>query len=279
MMYHITYLSDGLKVKGYLSLPYGFGLPISELQSSLSQFYGSSDLPIRQISRNIHPEEQDIRQRKWPVLIYCRGGIGRVGSVKTDWLEQFSNHGHIIFAPSYRGNEGGEGRDEFGGQDQEDVFSAYRFLESLPFVDSDRISVMGFSRGSINAAHTAVQMRNVCKTIFWGGVSDLAKTYEERIDLRRMLKRVIGGSPAKKPEAYEARSPIYMAERIQSPVLIMHGTQDIQVDFSHGLNMYNKLKKLGTNTEFHRYEGYGHHMPPDIHKLAIERMFKWINNN
>ena len=32
--------------------------------------------------------------------------------------------------------------------------------------------------------------------ILWSGVSDLAQTYEERIDLRRMMKRVIGGTPS-----------------------------------------------------------------------------------
>lgn len=276
MIFHITYLSDGLKVKGYLSLPHGYDLPTSELESFIAQSYGSMKLPVTGLSSSYPLAHKDLRSQQWPVLIYCRGGIGKVGRVKTDWLEQFSNYGHIIFAPTYRGNEGGDGRDEFGGSDQEDVLAAYRLLEGLPFVDENRISVMGFSRGSINATHTATHIPKVHKLIHWGGVSDLAQTYEERVDLRKMLKRVVGGSPNKLPESYQLRSPILMTDKIQCPVLIMHGTQDTQVDFSHGLNMYNKLVQAGVSTEFHPYDGYDHHLPLDTHLVAIERMFQWI---
>ncbi|WP_308420398.1 alpha/beta hydrolase family protein [Paenibacillus segetis] len=250
---------------------------MSDLQTWIESHYSSTELPITQIASSIKPNKQDIRVQKWPVLIYCRGGIGRVGSVKTHWLEQFANYGHIIFAPSYRGTEGGEGRDEFGGQDQEDVLAGYRLLTSLPFVDANRISVMGFSRGSINATLTVVNQPQVNSCIFWSGVSDLAQTYDERIDLRKMLKRVIGGSPMKTPDSYVARSPIAMAEQIHCPVLVIHGTGDNQVNFSHGLQMRNKLQELGADVTFHPYEGLGHHFPTDIHNRAIERMYSWIN--
>ena len=80
------------------------------------------------------------------------------GGVNTVWLEQFVHKGYIVFAPSYRGNEGGEGRDEYGGKDVEDVHAAYRLVQRLPFVDPTRISLMGFSRGAINAVHTATDL-------------------------------------------------------------------------------------------------------------------------
>ncbi|OAB39771.1 alpha/beta hydrolase family protein [Paenibacillus glacialis] len=277
MISHITYISDGLKVKGYLSLPHGYDLPTTELESLINQSYDTTELPVTKLASSLQPTHQDLRTVQWPVLIYCRGGIGKVGRVKTDWIEQFSNFGHIIFAPTYRGNEGGEGRDEFGGSDQEDVLSAYRLLENLPFVDKKRISVMGFSRGSINATHTAATIPNVHRLICWSGVSDLAQTYEERIDLRKMLKRVIGGTPTRTPESYQVRSPLHMVEQLHCPVLIMHGTKDTQVDFSHGLHMYNKLIEVGVPAEFHKYEDCDHHLPLDTHLLAIDRMFQWIS--
>ncbi|HEY2492674.1 MAG TPA: prolyl oligopeptidase family serine peptidase [Paenibacillus sp.] len=250
---------------------------MSDLQTCIESFYPSVELPVTQIASSIDPDKQDIQKHKWPVLMYCRGGIGRVGSVKTQWLEQFANHGHIIFAPSYRGTEGGEGRDEFGGQDKEDVLSAYRLISSFPFVDPDQISVMGFSRGAINATQTVTDIAQVKTCILWSGVSDLAQTYEERIDLRKMLKRVIGGSPMKVPDSYRARSPIAIAEQIRCPVLVIHGTQDTQVDYSQGLQMANKLQEIGANVTLHKYEGLGHHFPLAVHKVAIERMFDWIN--
>ncbi|MBW5446356.1 prolyl oligopeptidase family serine peptidase [Cohnella sp. CFH 77786] len=275
-MYHLTYLSDGLKVKGYLAFPYGFGLPSAELGDWLLRYHGREDLAVNAVASPLSPSIKDIRTSRWPVLLYCRGGIGHVGRVQTHWLEKFSGHGHIVFAPAYRGSESGEGRDEFGGRDREDVLAAYRLLQSLPFADPERFSFMGFSRGSINAVLAAIRTEKPHKLVLWGGVSDLAQTYEERIDLRRMLKRVIGGSPAAMPEAYRERSPLCLADRIRSPVLLIHGTEDAQVPFSHALRMYDKLRQAGATPEFHRYEGYGHHLPSLVHDAAIGRMFDWL---
>lgn len=275
-MYHLTYVSDGLRVKGYICLPHGWRLPVSAVQEWLQHHYRMKDLEVTELACPTHVTCTEVPEGKWPVLIYCRGGIGRVGQVKTTWLEDFSIHGHIIFAPSYRGTEGGEGRDQFGGSDIEDVCSAYQFLAGLPFVDERRISVMGFSRGSINATAAAVRMKQMYKLVLWGGVSDLAQTYEERIDLRRMLKRVIGGSTGKIPEAYDMRSPVTYVYDIHCPVLIMHGTEDVQVDYSHGLSMFRRLQEAGKDVTFHTFHGYGHHLPPAVHALAIQNMFAWL---
>lgn len=276
MIYHVTYISDQYKVKGYLSLPNAYDLPAAALQDLLHRCYGDVALPIQPISSSIQQGRQDIRSVRLPGLIYCRGGIGKVGRVQTHWIEQFADCGAVVFAPSYRGNEGGEGSDQFGGADREDVFSAYRFMQSLPFVQTDRISVMGFSRGAINATQTSIACKDVHKLILWGGVSDVAQTYEERVDLRRMLKRVLGGTPAKKPEAYRERSPLFLADRITCPVLIIHGTEDQQVDYNHGRNMYNRLIALQATVDMHSYEGFGHHLPASLHQTAVKRMFDWM---
>lgn len=209
----MTYSSDTLRVKAYLFLPRGCSLPhITTYESSYPRSVSSafpdftstlnslhlqplaSDYPAANIPDIAHPQEQ------WPALIYCRGGLGSYGGVNTVWLEQFVQQGYIVFAPSYRGNEGGEGRDEYGGKDAEDVHAAYRLIQRLPFVDPKRISLMGFSRGAINAVHTATAYNDgpdkVHKLVLWSGVSDVERTYHERTDLRRTLKRVLGGSPA-----------------------------------------------------------------------------------
>ncbi|KHF34432.1 hypothetical protein CM49_03401 [Paenibacillus sp. P1XP2] len=151
MMIHMTYRSGEYKVKGYLSLPYGYEIEPETLEAHIRKIYGGKRLPMTVIANNAKRERLDIHERKWPVLVYCRGGIGRVGQVKTEWLERFSQSGFIVFAPVYRGTQGGEGRDEFGGADLEDVPAACRLLAGLPFVDPKRIAAMGFSRGSVNA--------------------------------------------------------------------------------------------------------------------------------
>ncbi|RXJ02013.1 S9 family peptidase [Anaerobacillus alkaliphilus] len=273
MIFKITYIAEDLQVKAYL----GFPNNINITSANLKDFIPNIDVDAEVVS-SIIPKVYEVENIQLPAFIYCRGGIGHFGRVKPSWVEAFANQGYVVLAPCYRGHEGGEGRDEFGGADEEDVHAAFRLLQSLPFVQSEKISIMGFSRGSINATKTAIKFPTTHKLILWGGVSSLIQTYEERVDLRRMLKRVIG-NPNKVPEAYYKRSPIKQVHNITCPVLIMHGSVDHQVDVSHGVNLYRELKSQSKKTTLHLFENYGHHLPLTFHQDAIENMFEWIKND
>ena len=63
-----------------------------------------------------------------------------------------------------------------------------------------KVHIFGFSRGGVMALLTAIQYPEAASIVTWGGVSDMILTYEERKDLRRMMKRVIGGHLLKVPE-------------------------------------------------------------------------------
>ncbi|WP_198850878.1 S9 family peptidase [Alicyclobacillus sp. SO9] len=234
---------------------------------------GSSRQPDSDASVPLHLAEPN---QPRGAFIYCRGGINRVGKVRTWWIEQFLRHGDFVFAPCYRGSEGSEGRDLFGGDDVEDVTSMLTILSRFPLVHPAKISVMGFSRGSVNATQAAVQFPSLRALVLWGGVSDLAQTYADRVDLRRMLRRVVGGTPRRVPEAFAARSPIELAADLTCPVLIIHGTDDVQVGVWHGKNMAEKLRALNKPVSFHQYNGQGHHLHPLVFEAIVDRMFDWI---
>ena len=70
-----------------------------------------------------------------------------------------------------------------------------------------RIHLFAFSRGGIMALWTAILRNDITSTVTWSGVSDVILTYEERKDMRRMMKRVIGGNPNNAPELIEERQP------------------------------------------------------------------------
>ncbi len=291
ILYHVTYSSDSYRVKAYLGLPDGCSLSSFSVPTEVDNLPPSPTLsstlqPVKLTAlasrySRAHSNQLHIDQNTlWPVLIYCRGGLGNYGGVNTSWIEQFVNYGYIVFAPAYRGNEGGEGRDEYGGSDLQDVVSAYQLVHGLPFADPSRISIMGFSRGAINAVHAAatynIQPHRVHKLVLWSGVADVAQTYMERTDLRRTLKRVLGNSPHRAPEAYTARSPLFKVSELRCPVLIMHGTEDTQVKYSHGTQMYNELKRSGADVTFHAYGGENHHFQGTVQQTAISHMFKWL---
>ncbi|MEP6713809.1 MAG: hypothetical protein ABJA37_15390, partial [Ferruginibacter sp.] len=85
----ITYLSDGLKISGYVAKP------------------------------------KDIN-KKYPCLIYCRGGnrdFGSLTSFEQFYIQRMAAWGYIVIASQYRGGPDSEGKDEFGGADINDVLN------------------------------------------------------------------------------------------------------------------------------------------------------------
>ncbi|MEJ8307148.1 alpha/beta hydrolase family protein [Saccharibacillus sacchari] len=277
MIYRFTYLSGGLRVAGYAALPPELSMNEKEFTRFLRREFNDEELSAEAVACLLPSAlSTETRTDRYPVLVYCRGGIGRVGRVRLDWLAEFASFGRIVVAPCYRGGESGVGHDEFGGADLEDSRVAMRLARAFPQADPERIAVLGFSRGSINATDAAIE-EQASQLVLWGGLSDLGRTYEERIDLRKMLKRVIKGSVYKIPEAYAERSPIHMAKRLSCPVLIMHGTEDAQVEYGHGKRMYEELQRLGKTTELMTLDGLGHHMPQPIRLEVLRDMFDWLD--
>ncbi|WP_068773960.1 S9 family peptidase [Paenibacillus sp. FJAT-26967] len=236
-LYIVTYAAQGLRVKGYLAVPEGQG-------------------PL-------------------PAVIYCRGGIRGVGMVRIRRVISMARRGHVVFAPFYRGNEGGEGREDFAGEDRYDVYHALLMLRKLPEVAPERIALIGFSRGAIMALLTARDCEDVGPVVVWGGVSDLHDTYEERVDLRRMLKRVVG-HPLKQADEYIRRSPSRWADRIDTPVLIVHGTADPMVLISHAHKLADALQRADKDYTQLFYEGLEHRFPREMDEKALDEVFQWI---
>jgi dipeptidyl aminopeptidase/acylaminoacyl peptidase len=238
LLYRLTYMSEGLKVKGYLAVP-------------------DKEAPS-------------------PGLIYCRGGIRKVGMVRKRRILSMAKRGYAVFAPFYRGNEGGEGREDFAGEDRFDVCHAITLVQSLPEVQPGPVPLIGFSRGAMMALLAAKQCDQAGPVVVWGGVSDLFDTYEQRVDLRRMLKRVVG-HPRKDREAYESRSPVYWLEQVQVPIMIVHGTADSQVDVSHARKLAQGLEQAGINYAMELYEGLDHRFPKEMDEKALDAVFTWIS--
>ena len=154
----------------------------------------------------------------------------------------------------------------------------YFYIKDIPLVVQERISLYGFSRGGIMALLAAIECEGFHSVVVWSGVVDLFLTYDERVDMRRMLKRVVG-HPEKQREAYLARSPIYRAADVRCPVLIIHGTNDQNVGVEHARRLAQALDTHRKPYELWLAEGTSHLFEsPEIGEYTC-RMFEWLDRS
>lgn len=239
-LYEVTYLSTKLRVKGLLAEPKEAG--------------------------------------EYEGFLYLRGGINNVGAVRPARITQFASEGFIVFAPYYRGNIGGEGYEDFCGEDRWDAIEGFHLLEEHPRVDSTRIHIFGFSRGGMMALWTGLTCPSAASLVTWGGVSDMVLTYEERIDLRRMMKRVIGGTPNRFPERYQSRTPLDHLNELTVPVLIIHGEHDGNVSIEHAYKLEQKLKGARKKVETWYFSEYTHFFPPAVNSRIVADLTRWMKS-
>lgn len=178
-------------------------------------------------------------------MIYNRGGNREFGKIKKKTLPDlafFSSKNYVVLASQYRGNDGGQGREQFGGKDVNDVLNLIPLAKSLPFTYPNKIVMLGFSRGGMMTYLAIKQGAEIKAAAVVGGITDLIQTYREREErMKKVIQELVGYSKKK----FKERSAYYWPERINVPVLILHGENDWRVKASQAKKLAKKLKGLG----------------------------------
>ncbi len=218
----------------------------------------------------------DYMEKSYPILIYNRGGNGNFGEVNPDQLCLYSHMGYIVFATQYRGNDGGTGKEDYGGDDVQDVISLIDIAEQLPFTNG-KLYMLGASRGGLQTYCTLKEeylagRDRISAAVIAFGVSDLEKLYYFRDQgMKDILSKYVGGSPEQVPEEYQKRSAVCWPELINTPLLISHGKTDERAPIEQAETMYDLLKKEGKEVEVMIYEeGHG------FTRESILYAFDWL---
>ena len=206
------------------------------------------------------------------IVVYLRGGKGQVGKDRAARLMQFADAHTLVIGPYYRGNNRCEGKDEFYHGDLNDVIQLIRLLHhQYPYAF---IHMVGFSRGGFQGLLT-FQDLPVNSYIIWGGVSDIFSMYEERVDLRGMLRRMVG-HPKKNKSAYQQRDAVRYIHKDSPPILIIHGGKDVQVGIHQAYDLEGKLKRKSVEYQTFYQLKEGHVPRPKAMKETLGKIHEWM---
>lgn len=208
-----TYLSDGLKVAGYIVIPTG--------------------------------------KEKLPCIIFNRGGHENKGHISDSGaalvLGRLASWGYIVVASQYRGNQGGSGQEEYGGADVMDVVNLIKVLDSVPRADTSRIGMYGVSRGGMMTYLALTHTDRISAAVVVSGLTDLLADVQRHPEIESdVYARLIPNYRNNRVEALAARSAIRWPQKIckSTPLLIIHGGADKRVHPSQALRMAEALTEI-----------------------------------
>ena len=218
---------------------------------------------------------QCVEEKKpYPVIVFNRGGNQDYGALQEQEIAYYSYQlNSIVIGSQYRGTTGCTGKDEYGGEDVQDVIKLLDLCEKFEFADMKNLCMMGSSRGGMMSYMAARQDERVKRLVIISGLTDLTKAYEERGDMAKLLEELIGGTPEELPEEYKKRSAVCWADEIDIPVLMFHSRGDVRVPFTEAQAMADALETAGAEYSFVIYED-------DVHGVREEEfpvIRKWLS--
>ena len=204
--------------------------------------------------------------KKYPTVVYVYGGP-HAHNVEASWHwgsrsweTYMAQKGYILFVLDNRGSED-RGRDfeqvtfrRLGQEEMKDQMKGVEFLCSLPYVDSSRLGVHGWSYGGFMTTSLMTTYPDVFKVGVAGGPVIDWKWYEVMYGERYM------DTPQQNPEGYKLTSCINKAKNLKGKLQIIIGMNDPTCVPQHSLQFLNACAEAGTQPDFFAYPGEGHNM-------------------
>jgi dipeptidyl-peptidase-4 len=202
--------------------------------------------------------------KKYPVFMTVYGGPGH-NTVENQWegrnylwYQMLAQKGYIVVSVDNRGT-GNRGEafkkatyKQLGKLETEDQISAARYLQSLPYVDGQRIGIQGWSYGGYMSSLCITKGADVFKMAI--AVAPVTNwRYYDSIYTERFMQ-----TPEENASGYDDNSPINHVARLKGKYLLVHGTGDDNVHFQNTVEMVTALVKANKQFDLFFYPDKNH---------------------
>ena len=204
-----------------------------------------------------------------PVVIFVHGGPGgqSVQGYRPE-IQHLVNHGYAVYAINNRGSNG-YGKTFFhlddkrhGEDDLKDLIWGKKYLQSLDWVNKDKIGIMGGSYGGyLTAAALAFTPDEFEVGINIFGVTNWVRTLKSIPPWWESFRKSLYdemGDPATDEARHRAISPLFHARNIVKPLMVVQGANDPRVLQVESDELVEAVKKNGTPVEYVLFPDEGH---------------------
>ena len=262
--YIASYLSDGLKIYGLLTIPEG------EKPAS-----------------------------GWPAIIFNHGfippNIYRTTERYVAYVDALARSGYVVFKPDYRGHGSSEGEARGGYSTPDytiDVLNALASVKKLSGVDPNRIGMWGHSMGGMVTLRSMVISKDIKAGVIWSGVvasyADLISKWHQPHseptptsgppEARRWRNQMIEeyGTPEENPDFWNSISPITYVGDLSGPLQLHHSASDPEVPYAFSQSLDQAVQAAGKTVEFYTYQGDNHNLSNSF-GVAMQRSIAFFD--
>jgi dipeptidyl aminopeptidase/acylaminoacyl peptidase len=227
-----------------------------------------------------------------PLVLYVHGGPHSAFTPTlrdAELLDQeFVKRGFAVLKLNPRGSDGyGEAfytgvNEGWGEKDFDDFMCAIDQLVADGIADPDRLAVRGYSYGGFTTNYLVSHTDRFAAAVSAGGISDFVTMYATSAPGTSLIAHELGGGPVGRWDLYDRISPIRNADRVTTPLLLIHGVDDQTAPPEQSETFFTLLRELGKETELVLYPGC-HHLAnhwPLHHRLDYwRRTVAWIEQH
>lgn len=207
-------------------------------------------------------------EKKYPLIVYYYGGTTpTVKGISNPYCAQlFASRNYIVYVIQPSGTIGygqefsARHVNAWGKRTADDIIEGTKqFCKEHPYVDSEHIGCLGASYGGFMTQYLQTQTEIFAAAVSHAGISNVTSYWGEGYwGYSYNAIAAADSYPWQNPDLFTKQGSLFNADKINTPLLLLHGTVDTNVPIGESIQLFNALKILGKPVEFIQVEGENH---------------------
>jgi len=203
-------------------------------------------------------------------------------TASTIHIPVYVSNGYVVFTPDIKYKEGFPGQSAFNC-----IVPGVKHVLAEGYVDPARVGIQGQSWGGYQVAYLVTRTNMFAAAMAGAPVSNMTSAYggvrwgsgmSRMFQYERTQSR-IGGTLWEKPLHYIENSPVFSADRIETPLLIMHNDADGAVPWYQGIEMYMAMRRLSKPSWMLVYNKEAHNLRRRKNRMDLSiRMMQFFDH-
>ncbi|MGH9938657.1 MAG: prolyl oligopeptidase family serine peptidase [Blastocatellia bacterium] len=281
--------NEGFEIQGWVYAPPNSVATLENQLMKVREVFGNENPRTLGLRKQIEERKKANPNEKYPVILSIHGGPhGMYGYSFNPTVQAMAAHGYAVLLINPRGSSGYGQKfadgcvNDWGGGDYRDLMKGVdEALARFPFLDKDRMGVMGGSYGGYMTNWVVTQTDRFKAAVASASLSNLISFYSTSL-YQDLIHAEFNGHPWENGgdnfNLLWDRSPLKHIKKAKTPLLLLHGENDNDVHITQAEEMYTAMRMRNIECVFVRYPREGHGLREPRHREdSLARTLQWFD--